>query len=317
MFVLTKYLQRFFISQYEFITYYSRNLQNFSMQEISISLLSQSILVSYLNIVYEHSKKWRYRFNPNKSAILVYGESPIESATNSKYRMFRLGKNRIKEETSYDHLGLKNNSLGRGYERTAEKISKGRKALNAASGLGLKPGGLTIQACSLLFWSMVIPITTYACELWVMSDEDIKLLEDFQVYSGRRVKRFHQSSPRETSYAGLGWIRIELFVYIKKLLFVRNIANLKEDSIYRKVFNQRQLVYANNKILSRQNKNNSPTFDILRISEIFDIYEEVNMMLHGTRYYTKSQWKELVWSKAWDLDRQDWHFRKTVEVLCI
>ena len=101
-------------------------------------------------------------------------------------------------------------------------------------------------------------------------------------------------------------------MYIKKLLFIRNIANLKEDSIYRKVFNQRLLVYANNKILSRQNRHNSPTFDILRISEIFDIYEEVNMMLHGTRYYTKSQWKELVWSKAWDLDRQDWHFRKTV-----
>ena len=42
---------------------------------------------------------------------------------------------------------------------------------------------------------MVIPITTYACELWLMSDEDIKLLEDFQVYSGRRVQGFHQSSP--------------------------------------------------------------------------------------------------------------------------
>ena len=118
------------------------------------------------------------RFNPKKSAVLVYGETANESAVNSKYRMYRLGKDRIKEETSYDHLGLKNNSLGKGYERTAEKISKGRKALNAASGLGLKPGGLTIKACSLLFWSMVIPITTYACELWVMSDEGIKLIED-------------------------------------------------------------------------------------------------------------------------------------------
>ena len=56
-----------------------------------------------LNIVYEHSKTWRYRFNPKKSAVLVYGESSKENAINSKYRMYRLGKDRIKEETSYDH----------------------------------------------------------------------------------------------------------------------------------------------------------------------------------------------------------------------
>ena len=84
--------------------------------DVAAACINKAKTDKMLNIVYEHSKKWRYRFNPKKSAILVYGESPKESATNSKYRMYRLGKEKIKEETSYDHLGLKNNSLGRGYE---------------------------------------------------------------------------------------------------------------------------------------------------------------------------------------------------------
>ena len=118
-----------------------------------------------LQIVYKHSCTWRYKFNPKKSAVLVYGEGEHDNKTNMKYRNYMLGKEPIKEGTSYDHLGLKNNNKGNNLERTVEKIGKGRKALNAASGLGLRPGGLTIQACSMLFWSMIIPIITFASEI--------------------------------------------------------------------------------------------------------------------------------------------------------
>ena len=150
-------------------------------------------------------------FNPKKSAVLVYGESEREHRRNTQYRDYKLGNDRIKEEVDYDHLGLKNNCLGQNTNRIKEKLSKGWKALNAASGLGLKSGGLTIRACSKLFWPMVVPITTFASELWVLSDEDIRLIEEFQRYAGRRIQRFPQGSPNETSYTGLGWIRLDFF----------------------------------------------------------------------------------------------------------
>ena len=228
---------------------------------------------------------------------------------NSNHRIYKLGKDNIKEPINYDHLGLKNNCLWDNRERTDEKISKGRKALNAASGLGLKPGGLSIKACGLLFWSMVIPIITFASELWVMDEYDVSKLENFQVYSGRRVQRFHQSSPRETSYVGLGWIRIEYFIYVKKLLFIRTIAVLKENSLYRKIFVERYATYLEDKTSANVNKYKSPTFDILRIAEYFGILNEVGSILAGTLFFTKKQWKDLIWSKAWCIERQDWCFR--------
>ena len=193
-----------------------------------------------LEIVFRHSCTWRYLFNLKKSAVLVFGEKERENNINSKNRTYMLGKEKIKECTEYDHLGLKNNNMGNNRVRTTEKISKGRKTLNAASGLGVKSGGLTIKACGMLFWAMVIPTVTFASELWVMNDDDIKLLEDFQIYAGRRIQRFQQSSPRETSYTSLGWLRIEIFIYVKKLLFIRSIAVLDNDSIYKQIFTRRR-----------------------------------------------------------------------------
>ena len=82
---------------------------------------------------------------------------------------------------------LKYNFLGQNKSRLTEKISKGRKALNTASGLGLKPGGLSIHACGKPFWAMVMPIITFACEFLVLTDEDISISDDFQRYAGRRI----------------------------------------------------------------------------------------------------------------------------------
>ena len=271
--------------------------------DIAAATTSKTKTDRMLDTVYQHSTKWRYKFNPKKSAVLVYGESEIENRNYSRYRVFKLGNEQIKERNSYDHLGLRNSRNGDNSERLNEKIRKGRKALNAASGLGLKPGGLTIKACSIIFWSMTIPIVTFSSELWVIKDEDVNNIECFQRYSGRRVQRFHQKSPNETSYASLGWIRVEYFIYVKKLLFIRSIASLEDDSIYKHVFKSKLLLFEENHHRCNINRYDSP------ILEYFGLITEVKGMIRGTRLYNKHQWKELVWQRAWNLEDQDWGFR--------
>ena len=259
-----------------------------------------------LRIVYGHSCKWRYFFNPKKSSVLVFGESEREHRRNTQYRYYKLGNDRIKEEVDYDHLGLKNNCMGQNITRIKELK---RKALNAASGLGLKSRGLTIKACGKLFWAMVVPIMTFASELWVLSDEDIRLIEEFQRYAGRRIQRFPQGSPNETSYTGLGWIRLEFFIYVKKLLFVRSLSMLKYESIYKRVFSHCMVDYNNNREVCMVNEYKSPTFDILRVAEIFGLYDNVVKMMQGTKFFDKKQWKDIVWSHAWVIENHDWQIR--------
>ena len=79
----------------------------------------------------------------------------LENKNNSALRTYRLGTELIKEIQSYDLLGLKNNCLWRNRERTETG------------------GGASIKACSMIIWAMVVPIVTFAFELWVLNYEDM------------------------------------------------------------------------------------------------------------------------------------------------
>ena len=76
----------------------------------------------------------------------------------------------------YDHVGLKSGISEVNNGRTKEKVSKGREAIDAAFGIDLKPGGLTIKACCMIYWSIVLPIFTFASELWILDGNDIHIL---------------------------------------------------------------------------------------------------------------------------------------------
>ena len=96
-------------------------------------------------IVHNYGCKWRFKFNAKKSAILVYGETRRENLEARKFRMFKLGGERVNERLEYDHVGVKACTLADDNERVSEKISKGRRVLNATSGLGIRKNGLTMK----------------------------------------------------------------------------------------------------------------------------------------------------------------------------
>ena len=102
--------------------------------------MSKNKIDQVLNIVNTHSSKWRYDLNAKKSAVMVYREGASINKRNKEYRMYRLGTESVPEKTSYDHVGIKTCNGFNYISRTEEKISKSRKALSAASSLGIKKG---------------------------------------------------------------------------------------------------------------------------------------------------------------------------------
>ena len=277
--------------------------------DIASASVSKRKVDRTLEIADQHSREWRYEFNAKKSAILVYGESEAERKVGTKYRQYKLGNEKVKELVEYDHVGLKNCTGNDFSNRTIEKIKKGRKTLNAASGIGLKRGGLSMKACSFIFWSLIIPITTFASELWVLKDKDVQLLEDFERYAGRRMQRFPSCSPNETSFAGLGWMRLENFIAAKKLIFIRTIVKMDDNSPCKKLLRHRSLLFSNDIENGLLNIFESPIFNILKYAMCFGLMREVMGAILGTAVYTKKQWSNLIWDKAWRIEDQDWEFR--------
>ena len=261
-----------------------------------------------LNIVHTHSSKWRYDLNAKKSAVVVYGETLRENKNNMTFRNYLLGSEKVPEKVCYDHVGVKTCNGLVYTERTQEKISKSRKALSAASALGIKRGGISIRACNIIYCCLIVPILTYGAELWVLKQSDVEALDKFQRYAGRRIQRFPSSSPNETSFRGLGWMRLENYINAKKLIFIRTILIRKDDCIFKQVFKERANVFNENINECIQNHYDSPIFDMLRVALIFDIYDSVMNMTFRNHSYSKQQWKSKVWSRAWEIEDCDWRY---------
>ena len=165
-----------------------------------------------------------------------------------------------------------------------------------------------MRACNIIFWNLIIPILTYGAELWILKQSDIDILDKFQRYSGKRIQRFPKSTPNETSFRGLGWMRLENYIYAKKLIFIRTILIRSDECIYKKVFKMRAIAFNDDISHCMENKYDSPIFDILRIAVIYGIYPIVMNCLFNDHYYSKAQWKEIVWSTAWQVEDSDWDF---------
>ena len=120
------------------------------------------------SIVNEYGRKWRFKFNAGKLAVMVYGEDKKSNINNRKHRVFRLGKEAVKEKDSYDHVGVKMCLFPDNNTRVEEKISKGRKTLNASSGMGLRKNGLNMATCNIIFWQVVVPVVTFGSEVWIL-----------------------------------------------------------------------------------------------------------------------------------------------------
>ena len=356
--------------------------------DLATACNSKCKLDKALKVVNDYGNKWRFKFNARKSAVMVYGEERKENRRNSEVRIFKLGDERVKEKVNYDHVGVKVCLFKDDESRVKEKICTGRRALNAAAGLGIRKNGLTIKTCSLIFWTIVVPIaerrifklgpdrvkerpsydhvgvTTcltesdmsgvegrlakarralnaisgmgirrnglsvatcclifwvivaliafFGCEMLVLNDESIRLFEEFQTYAGKRIQRLFSKTPNTCAFFSLGWIRIERFIEVKKLLFARSILALDEADPSRLIFCKRVNDYLNDRESGQSNPCGSIVFDILNVAADFGVMDEVVNMSRLGHGWSKGVWKKRIWKRAWEMDECYWK----IQVMC-
>ena len=247
--------------------------------DMATSSTSKHNLDRALTIVTEYSNRWRYSYNAAKSNIMVYGESRREFKIGRKDRMFNICNERVKEAESYDHVGIKNCLFSNYKPRTEERISKGRRAFNAITSVGIKRKGVSMKVCSTLFWSIIAPIVTYGSEIWVLRGDEIESIRKFQRMVGRRCQRLHPKSPNYSAYLPLGWMSLDRFIQGKKLMFLRTILNLEDDAICKRVLMERAREFSENVNIGKLNRFDSPIFEILSTSIDVGLYETCMSMI--------------------------------------
>ena len=156
-----------------------------------------------------------------------------------------------------------------------------------------------MKVYSTLFWSIIAPIVRYGCEVWVPRGDEIEILRKFQRIIGRRCQRLHPNSPNYSAYLPIGWMSLDRFIQGKKLMFLRTILVLENDAICKRILKERSLEFFQNIPRARMNENDSPVFEILNVCIDTDLYETCMNMIHRDHFYTKEEWKKLVWNAVW------------------
>ena len=234
---------------------------------------------------------------------MMFGEDRKINAINSKHRVFGLGKERVNEEASYDHVGVKMCIFNDDTTRIEEKISKGWKTLNASSGLGIWKNGLTLSTCNMIFWQVVVPTIAFGCEVWVPADKDEELILAFQRYAGKRVQRFPQRAPNSSSFYGLGWLKLTSYINVKKLLFVLTILKMVPENPLRQSFELRFESLRGNTVKCRENEYSNPIYNNLHVAVMYGLVDAINGMLkYEVPISSKRAWPKLIWERAWKLE---------------
>ena len=56
--------------------------------------------------------------------------------------------------------------------------------------------GINMAMCSVFHWSIIVPIVTSGCEVWILSSVEVEELRKLQRYIGRKCQRYHLNDPQ-------------------------------------------------------------------------------------------------------------------------
>ena len=138
----------------------------------------------------------------------------------------------------------------------------------------------------------------------------MSLIEQFHINAGKSVQRLFSKSPNACSFFGLGWIRLERMVEVKKLLFTRSILALDDSESCKMVFCKRVEDHLMNVEAGRRNIYSSNVFDMLNVASDFGFLDVLVGMSRMRHHWSKDVWKRNVWKRAWELDECYWGMQR-------
>ena len=101
-------------------------------------------------------------------------------------------------------------------------------------------------------------------------------------------------------------MRIQRFIEIKKLLFIHSILSRDEFDMVKVVFINRAKYFFDNIEICESNEHGSPVYDMLNIAINFGIIEIVKNMVYRGHLYSRADWRERIWKRAWELEEVYW-----------
>ena len=199
-----------------------------------LALVSESptLLQNMLDIVATYARKWRYRFNANKSWVLVFSQT-LKLRDSRKW--FIGPSCQVKEADEVRHLGILHSVHVTTVHRTNDRASPGRSAFFGLNALSARCGCLHPLTGYKLFSSLCLPIMLLSSEVWCITETELLFLERVH----RKILCTILGSPVTCPLLALNFMMGSLddssLISQRKLSFVYSIVNLSDNNIAKRV----------------------------------------------------------------------------------
>jgi hypothetical protein len=218
--------------------------------DIALIAKSKSELERVIDLTYRYSLRWRFSFNYEKCAVVVfkthkapretfnYGDCTSECTCGLHWKF---GEKLIKEVDSYKYLGVeldRNLSFHDFKKRVKEKA---RKNVSRVWYMGMYDGCLSVKASINLYQALVRSVLEYSCEIW--GDEDWEEGERVQREMGRRILRCSGSTTNEAVLGELGWWRLRTRRDFCKLKYWIKILLLDDNRLVKNIYDTSKQKY--------------------------------------------------------------------------
>ena len=68
---------------------------------------------------------------------------------------------------------------------------------------------------------------------------------------------------------------------------------MEDENLSKKIFCDRARIYFSNEVFGTENLSRSVVFDLLNVSSVFGLIEEVKNMIQNQHFYPKSVWRNI------------------------
>jgi endonuclease/exonuclease/phosphatase family metal-dependent hydrolase len=270
--------------------------------DLTIIAPTRSALQKLLSIAYKHSCQWRYEYNVDKSAIIVYGNDEHKPT-------FSIGNSCINVTAAHEHVGT---ILAPSKQGTIEYVKKRVEACSkpgyAIMSLGSKSAPMTPKSASTLYWSVCAPKLTYGYQVMDIPQEAMSTTESFHAKMAKTIQGLPDQASNIGSVAALGWMTICGYVEMLTLLYFMQIIRLPADCIYKKLFIHRYCHH----LYSPTKQHYGPVKKFLDMCIKYNVLSVIKAAVEECIIPSKNEWKKLVKIKIWEMENKKWCLSSTL-----
>ena len=259
--------------------------------DLIVTAPSRRGIQKLLDLVYEHSCKWRYEYNASKCAIVVFKTDDDEESP------FQLGEAQINILPSHGHVGtILACSKWDMVKYMKQRIEQCDKPGYAIMSIGSRVAPMTPKSASNLYWSICIPKLTYGCQIMELPEEAIQSAERYHAKFAKVFQGLPDQACNIGAVAGMGWMSIGGYIEMMALLYFMRIVRLSVDSIYKRLFIRRYCYH----MYSDNGLHSGPVMKFIQICKKYELLDVVKEAIENCVIPSKMKWKQLVGSKIWE-----------------